>query len=133
MVVLLLFHNELREYFSKIIIFTLIINKVKMSLSSASSYSVAGTAIKQHGVLTFVAGQTATVPCASIVATDKVVLRVATITARANPDLGLDNQFTVAITAGTGFTAVGLDATYAGTVEYCVLACGLPAVNVASA
>lgn len=104
-----------------------------MSLSSASSYSVAGTAIKQHGVLTFVAGQTATVPCASILATDKVVLRVATITARTDPDVGLDNQFTVAITAGTGFTAVGLDVAYAGTVEYTVLACGLPAVNVASA
>ena len=104
-----------------------------MSLASSSSYSVAGSAIKQQGLLTFVAGQTATVPCPSITATDVVLLRVATITARANPDLGLDNQFTVVITAGTGFTVVGLDATYAGTVVYCVFANSLPDVNVASA
>ncbi len=122
-----------KKSFSENIIFGIIINKVKMSLSSASSYSVAGTAIKQQGNLTFTAGQTATVPCPSITATDVVLLRVATITARTNPDLGLDNQFTVVITAGTGFTVVGLDVAYAGVVRYCVLSSSLADVNVASA
>jgi len=104
-----------------------------MSLASSSSYSVAGSAVKQQGILTFTAGQTATVPCPSITSTDVVILRVATITARTNPDLGLDNQFTVVVNAGTGFTAVGLDVAYAGQVVYCVLANNLPDVNVASA
>ena len=104
-----------------------------MSLSSSSSYSAAGSAVKQQGTLTFVAGQTATVALPSITATDVVLLNVATITARTNPDLGLDNQFTVAITPGTGFTVVGLDAAFAGTVRYVVLANSLPDVNITSA
>jgi hypothetical protein len=104
-----------------------------MSLNASSSYSTAGSAIKQQGILTFVAGQTATVPCPSITATDVVLLNVRTITARTNPDVGLDNQFTVAITAGTGFTVIGLDALYAGTVQYSVFTCNLPDVNITSA
>jgi hypothetical protein len=104
-----------------------------MSLNSSSSYSGAGSAIKQQGTLTFVANQTATVPLKSITATDVVLLNVRTITARTNPDLGLDNQFTVVITPGTGFTAKGLDTAYAGTVAYCVFANSLPDVDIASA
>jgi len=104
-----------------------------MSLSSASSFSIAGTGVKQQGTLTFVAGQTCTVPVPQITATDVVLLRVATVTARTNPDLGLDNQYTVVVTPGTGFTAISLDVLYAGTVAYVVLANGLPDVNITSA
>lgn len=104
-----------------------------MSLASSSSYSVAGSAIKQQGLLTFVAGQTATVPCPSITNTDVVLTQIRTQTARTNPDLGLDGLFTITITAGTGFTAVSLDALYAGTVQYSVFANSLPDVNITSA
>jgi len=106
-----------------------------MSLSSASSYSNAGTAIIQHGVLTFVAGQTCTVPCPSIIASDDIILTVRTATAGAAAyaaDLP-NHLFTVAITAGTGFTVVGQDALYAGTVNYVVLHSGLPTKDVTSA
>ena len=104
-----------------------------MSLASSSSYSVAGSAIKQQGLLTFVATQTATVPCPSITATDVVLTQIRTQTARTNPDLGLDGLFTITITPGTGFTCVSLDVAYAGTVQYSVFANSLPDVNVASA
>lgn len=104
-----------------------------MSLASSSSYSVAGSAVKQHGLLTFAAGQTKTVPCKSITATDEVLLRVATSTAGAAAyAAALTNHvFTITITPGTGFTVVGIDVLYAGTVEYVVLACSLPAVDIA--
>jgi hypothetical protein len=88
--------------------------------------------IKQQGVITFIAGQTATVPCATITTTDVVLLNVRTITARTNPDVGLNNQFTVVVTAATGFTVVGLDTSYAGTVAYCVFVNNSSAVNVTS-
>lgn len=108
-----------------------------MSISSSAVYSPAPiqypTTVLQSGLLTFVAGQTCTVACSAIVATSKVLLRIATQTARTNPDLGEDGLFTVAITAGTGFTAVSLDALYAGTVEYVVLNSSAPVVNVTSA
>jgi hypothetical protein len=104
-----------------------------MSLSSASSFSVAGSGIKQQGTLTFVAGQTCTVPVPSISATDVVLTQIRTQTARTNPDLGLDGIFTIAVTAGTGFTAVSLDVLFAGTVAYAVYANGLPDVNITSA
>jgi hypothetical protein len=104
-----------------------------MSLNSSSSYSGAGSAVKQQGLLTFVAGQTATVPCPSITATDVVLTQIRTQTARTNPDLGLDGLFTIAITPGTGFTAVSLDVLYAGTVQYGVFTCNLPDVNITSA
>lgn len=104
-----------------------------MSLASSSSYSVAGSAIKQQGTLTFVAGQTATVPCASITNTDVVLTQIRTQTARTNPDLGLDGLFTIVVTPGTGFTAVSLDVAYAGEVAYCVYCNSLPNVNITSA
>nr|WPF46427.1 MAG: hypothetical protein [Lake Baikal virophage 1] len=105
-----------------------------MSLSSASSYSNAGTAIIQHGVLTFVAGQTCTVPCPSIVASDTILLTVATSTAGAAAYVAtlLNHLYTVVVTAGTGFTVVGQDALYAGTVKYTVLHSGLPSKDVTS-
>jgi hypothetical protein len=106
-----------------------------MSLSSASSFSEAGTAVIQQGLLTFVAGQTCTVPCPAIKATDAVVIYPATSTAGAAAyAAALTNHiFTLAITAGTGFTLVGVDALYAGTVRYVVLSSSLPAVNITSA
>lgn len=103
-----------------------------MSLNSSSSYSNSGSAVIQQGTLTFAAAGTATVPVPDIDANSVILLRVATVTARTNPDLGLDNQFTVAVTAGTGFTCVSLDALYAGTVRYAVFASSLPAVDIAS-
>jgi hypothetical protein len=107
-----------------------------MSLSSASSYrSPYGSGVLQHGTLTFVAGETCTVPCSSIVATDKVSLRVRTSTAGAAAyaaDL-TNHVFTIAITAGTGFTVVGVDALYAGILEYTVFSSSLPEVNITSA
>ena len=105
-----------------------------MSLASSSSYSVVGSAIKQHGLLTFAAGETCTVPCKSIVATDKVVLRIRlpTAGAAAYGATLLNHVFTLAITPGTGFTAIGQDVLFAGTVEYTVLANSLPAVDILS-
>jgi hypothetical protein len=104
-----------------------------MSLASSSSYSVAGSSIKQHGVLTFAAGQTKTVPCKSIVATDEVSLRVQQSTAGAAAyAAALTNHvFTITITPGTGFTVVGVDVLFAGQVEYIVHACSLPSVDIA--
>jgi len=107
-----------------------------MSLSSASSYrSPYGAGVLQHGTLTFTAGETCTVPCSSIAATDKVSLRVRTSTAGAAAyAAALTNHvFTVAITAGTGFTVVGVDALYAGILEYTVFSSSLPELNVVSA
>ena len=107
-----------------------------MSLSSASSYRAPyGSGVLQHGTLTFVAGQTCTVPCSSISATDKVSLRVRTSTAGAAAyAAALENHvFTITITAGTGFTVVGEDALYAGILEYVVLSSSLPERNITSA
>ena len=106
-----------------------------MSSSSSSSFRAGGSAVLQHGLLTFVAGQTCTVPCPEIKATDEVVIYPATSTAGAAAyAAALTNHiFTLAITAGTGFTLVGVDALYAGTVRYVVLSTELPAVNVNSA
>jgi hypothetical protein len=107
-----------------------------MSLASSSSYSVAGSAVKQQGVLTFVAGQTCTVPCKSLTATDYIGLLVINPTAGSVPAGGTqltNNLFTITITAGTGFTVVGRDAAFAGTVSYVVLANSLPDVNITSA
>jgi hypothetical protein len=108
-----------------------------MSISSSAVYSPAPiqypTSVIQTGLLTFVATQTCTVACSAITATSRVLLRIATQTARTTPDVGLDGEFTVAITAGTGFTAVSLDVAYAGTVEYVVLNSSAPVVNVTSA
>lgn len=106
-----------------------------MSISSIAnpSNTYGYSLVLQQGLLTFVAGQTATVPCAGIKATSKVLLRIATQTGRTNPDEGLDGLFTVAITAGTGFTAVSLDVAYAGTVDYLVLDSSAPTVNITSA
>jgi len=103
-----------------------------MSISSASSFSVAGTGIKQQGTLTFVATQTCTVPVPSITATDVVLTQIRTQTARTNPDVGLDGLFTIVVTPGTGFTCVSLDVAYAGTVAYAVYANGLPDVDITS-
>jgi hypothetical protein len=108
-----------------------------MSLSSASSYrSPYGSAVLQHGVLTFVATETCTVPCSSIAATDNVYVQVATPTAGTVPAAGTqltNNLFTIVITPGTGFTCVSKDAAFAGTVDYIVLASGLASVSVNSA
>jgi hypothetical protein len=106
-----------------------------MSLSSSSSFRKGGSAVLQHGLLTFVAGQTCTVPCPEIEATDEVVIYPATSTAGAAAyAAALENHiFTLTITAGTGFTLVGEDNLYAGTVRYVVLASSLPPVNVNSA
>jgi len=112
-----------------------------MSISSSADYSNAPllvnypTTVLQSGLLTFVAGQTCTVPCAGIRADSIVSLTLATSTAGAAAyAAALTNHvFTVAITAGTGFTAVGADALYAGTVKYVVLSSNAPVVNVNSA
>ena len=106
-----------------------------MSLSSSSSFSAGSSGVKQAGVMTFVAGQTATVPCPSIADTDSVMIYPATSTAGAAAyAAALTNHiFTIAITAGTGFTCVGVDALYAGQVRYVVLGSSLPLVNVNSA
>jgi len=104
-----------------------------MSLSSASSFSIAGTGVKQQGTLTFVATQTCTVAVPQITATDIVLTQIRTQTARTNPDVGLDGLFTVTVTPGTGFTCISLDVAFAGTVAYVVLANGLPDVDVTSA
>jgi len=111
-----------------------------MSISSSAVYSPAPiqypTTVLQSGVLTFVAGQTCTVPCSAIVASSQVSLLVATATAGTNPANGTqltNNLFTVAITAGTGFTVVGKDNAFAGTVTYIVLNSSAPVVNVTSA
>lgn len=107
-----------------------------MSLSSASSYrSPVGAGVLQHGLLTFVATQTCTVPCTAIAATDEVYVQVNTPTAGTVPAAGTqltNNLFTIVITAGTGFTCISKDVAFAGTVDYVVLASGLPAVNIAS-
>jgi len=107
-----------------------------MSLNSSSSYSGAGSALKQQGVLTFVAGQTATVPVPSITTTDVVSLLILTATAGTAPGAGTqltNNLFTIVVTAGTGFTCVSKDVAYAGTVQYAVLSNSLPDVNITSA
>lgn len=103
-----------------------------MSLASSSSYSVAGSAIKQQGILTIgTATYKCVVPCPSITATDVVLLNMRTQTARTNPDVGLDGAFTTTITPGTGFEVVSLDVAYTGTVQYAVFANSLPDVNIA--
>lgn len=106
-----------------------------MSIASSSSFSAGSSGVKQAGILTFAAGQTATVPCPSIVATDSVMIYPATSTAGAAAYAAVltNHIFTIVITAGTGFTCVGVDVLYAGQVNYVVLGSDLPLVNVASA
>ncbi len=104
-----------------------------MSLASSSSYSLAGSAVKQQGLITIGAGATVSVPCASISATDAVLYSIYTVTAGANPANGTQltgNLFNIVITAGTGFSVQSKDNTFVGTLKYVVFANSLPDVDV---
>jgi len=97
-----------------------------MSVSSSSSYSLNASAVKQSGVLTFNAAGTCTVPISTITALDTVLISCKTATAGAN------KGFNTTITAGTGFTAVAVDDTYAGTADYVVITSQQTKVNITS-
>lgn len=113
-----LFNYNIKRYFSKNIIFSIIINKVKMSVSSLSTQNLGQGSyplVIQQGVITKVANTALVVPCAGILTTDDVLLTCLTRTAgTANTPAGE----VITIQAGVSFTSTSTDAVFAGTLAY---------------
>jgi hypothetical protein len=104
-----------------------------MSISSIAnpSNTYAYPLVLQQGNLTQATANPITVACASILATDQVLLQLETLTAPAPLVVGTA-IYRVVITAGTGFVATPLDNTYRGVLGYVVLRSTAQVVNATS-
>lgn len=105
-----------------------------MSISSIGNLvsGLAPFAVVQQGNITQATANATAVACASILATDQILLQLETLTAPAPLVVG-SGVFRATITAGTGFTLTPLDTTYRGVVGYVVLRSTAPVVNATSA